>query len=66
MTNAVQDLAAHGVSVWLDDLSRELLESGDLQKLIDERNILGVTTNRPSSPTRWPRATATSLRWTRW
>lgn len=45
MTNPVQDLAAHGVSVWLDDLSRELLESGDLQKLIDERNILGVTTN---------------------
>ncbi|GLY28733.1 transaldolase [Kineosporia sp. NBRC 101731] len=45
MSNATKDLAANGVSVWLDDLSRELLESGDLQKLIDERGVVGVTTN---------------------
>jgi transaldolase len=38
-------LSALGVSVWLDDLSRELLESGDLQKLVDTRSVVGVTTN---------------------
>jgi transaldolase len=38
-------LSAEGVSVWLDDLSRELQESGDLQRLIDTRSVVGVTTN---------------------
>ena len=34
-----------GVSVWLDDLSRERLRSGNLQQLIDTTGIVGVTTN---------------------
>ncbi len=38
-------LSAAGVSIWLDDLSRERIASGGLQKLIDERNVVGVTTN---------------------
>jgi transaldolase len=38
-------LAAEGVSIWLDDLSRERITSGGLQKLIDTRNVVGVTTN---------------------
>lgn len=38
-------LTAAGVSVWLDDLSRTRLESGDLQTLIDESSVTGVTTN---------------------
>ncbi|OBK44429.1 transaldolase [Mycobacterium kubicae] len=38
-------LSAAGVSVWLDDLSRDLLQSGKLQKLIDTRSVVGVTTN---------------------
>jgi len=38
-------LSAAGVSIWLDDLSRERLVSGSLQKLIDEKNVVGVTTN---------------------
>jgi transaldolase len=38
-------LSAAGVSVWLDDLSRERLESGNLQDLIDTRSVVGVTTN---------------------
>ncbi|GAB3525255.1 transaldolase [Arthrobacter monumenti] len=38
-------LADAGVSIWLDDLSRELLTSGNLQKLMDERNVVGITTN---------------------
>jgi transaldolase len=38
-------LAAAGVSVWLDDLSRERLQTGNLQELIDTKSVVGVTTN---------------------
>ena len=38
-------LAAAGVSIWLDDLSRERLNSGNLQELITDKNVVGVTTN---------------------
>jgi len=38
-------LAAAGVSIWLDDLSRDRLRSGNLQELIDTKSIVGVTTN---------------------
>lgn len=38
-------LSAAGVSVWLDDLSRDRLESGNLQDLIDTKTVVGVTTN---------------------
>jgi transaldolase len=39
------ELSAAGVSIWLDDLSRELLETGRLDGLIKDRNVVGVTTN---------------------
>jgi transaldolase len=45
MTDRLKELAAAGVSIWLDDLSRELLETGDLKKLVAERSVVGVTTN---------------------
>ena len=38
-------LSAAGVSVWLDDLSRDRLRTGNLQELIDTRCVVGVTTN---------------------
>lgn len=38
-------LAAAGVSIWLDDLSRERLNSGNLQMMISENHVVGVTTN---------------------
>ncbi|MEV6066538.1 transaldolase [Nocardia sp. NPDC052001] len=38
-------LSAAGVSVWLDDLSRDRIKSGNLQDLIDTRSVVGVTTN---------------------
>ncbi|PPK96129.1 transaldolase [Kineococcus xinjiangensis] len=44
MSNALAQLAQHGVSVWLDDLSRELIESGELSRLVD-RGVVGITTN---------------------
>jgi transaldolase len=38
-------LAAAGVSIWLDDLSRERLQTGNLQQLITDKHVVGVTTN---------------------
>ena len=38
-------LSELGVSIWLDDLSRERINSGGLQKLIAEKNVVGITTN---------------------
>jgi len=38
-------LSAAGVSVWLDDLSRDRLQSGNLRELIDTKSVVGVTTN---------------------
>ncbi|WP_104082642.1 transaldolase [Cryobacterium sp. Y11] len=38
-------LSAAGVSIWLDDLSRERINSGGLQDLIENSNVVGVTTN---------------------
>src|ERR1700743_1487941 len=43
--SALKDLAKAGVSVWLDDLSRPLIESGSLAKLVDDGEIVGITTN---------------------
>ena len=39
------ELAAAGVSIWLDDLSRERIESGNLADLVKNRSVVGVTTN---------------------
>ncbi|MGV8851391.1 MAG: transaldolase [Rhodoglobus sp.] len=47
MTNETPTAALSnvGVSIWLDDLSRERINSGGLQSLITSRNVVGVTTN---------------------
>jgi transaldolase len=44
-SDRLADLTAQGVSLWLDDLSRQRLQSGNLQQLIDTWHISGVTTN---------------------
>jgi transaldolase len=41
----LQDLAANGVAVWLDDLSRERIRTGNLAELVESMGIVGVTTN---------------------
>jgi len=43
-SEAVSALARHGVSVWLDDLSRELVRGGELKDLL-ARGVVGVTSN---------------------
>ena len=43
--SALADLTAAGVAVWLDDLSRTRLESGNLAELVATKDVVGVTTN---------------------
>lgn len=45
MSTPTEQLAAAGVSIWLDDLSRERITTGNLADLIATRNVTGVTTN---------------------
>jgi transaldolase len=45
MADALARLSKAGVSVWLDDLSRERLVSGGLEDLVREQHVVGVTTN---------------------
>ncbi|MEY9995908.1 transaldolase [Streptomyces sp. V4I8] len=42
---SLKRLADEGVSIWLDDLSRKRIESGNLAELIANKNVVGVTTN---------------------
>ena len=39
------DLTRAGVSIWLDDLDRQRIASGDLARLITTEDVRGVTTN---------------------
>jgi transaldolase len=52
----LHDLAEFGQSVWIDNLSRELVHSGGLKQLVDEDNVTGVTSN----PTIFQKAVASS------
>ncbi|MGH3473165.1 MAG: transaldolase [Nocardioidaceae bacterium] len=45
MNERLQALSDHGVSIWLDDISRERLRTGNLADLIANRNVVGVTSN---------------------
>jgi transaldolase len=45
MKSRLYKLAERGQSVWIDNLSRDLVRSGGLQRLIDERAVTGVTSN---------------------
>ena len=45
MSERLERLTEAGVAVWLDDLSRERLETGNLAELVSTRSVVGVTTN---------------------
>ncbi|PWW56967.1 transaldolase [Actinokineospora spheciospongiae] len=45
MTDNLKKLSDAGVSIWLDDLSRERIKSGNLAELIRDKHVVGVTTN---------------------
>jgi transaldolase len=41
----LHELSENGVSVWVDSLSREMLETGHLARLIEDDAVVGVTSN---------------------
>jgi transaldolase len=45
MTDTLRQLSDEGVAIWLDDLSRSRLTTGNLADLIRDRFVVGVTTN---------------------
>jgi transaldolase len=45
MSDRLKALSDAGVSIWLDDLSRERIESGNLADLVKNSSVVGVTTN---------------------
>ncbi len=45
MSDALAQLSAAGVSVWIDDISRDRLSTGNLGDLIRDRHVVGVTSN---------------------
>jgi transaldolase len=44
-TNHLREIEAEGQAVWLDNISRALIEDGDLERLITEDGVSGVTSN---------------------
>ena len=54
MVDSLATLSKAGVSIWLDDLSRERLVSGSLADLATHNHVMGVTTNPSVSPRRSP------------
>jgi transaldolase len=45
MPDTLGELSAQGVSIWLDDISRERLRTGNLKELVDTQHVVGVTSN---------------------
>src|SRR3954471_4044501 len=45
MANHLREIQAEGQAIWLDNISRALLEDGELERLINEDGISGVTSN---------------------
>ena len=45
MSDPLAELNAQGVSIWLDDISRDRLRTGNLQDLVDHKHVVGVTSN---------------------
>jgi transaldolase len=45
MSNHLKDIESFGQAVWLDNLHRGLVEDGDLQRLIEQDGLTGVTSN---------------------
>src|SRR6476619_3197389 len=44
-SNPLFELHGHGQSIWFDTISRSLVASGGLQRLIDDYAVVGVTSN---------------------
>lgn len=44
-TSPIFEINNYGQSIWMDNLSRDLIESGELKQLITSRDVQGITSN---------------------
>jgi transaldolase len=44
-TNHLQEIKQHGQSIWMDNLSRTIIQSGELKDLVENQGISGITSN---------------------
>ncbi len=44
-TNHLLELQEHGQSVWMDNLSRDIIQSGELKTMVESQGIRGITSN---------------------
>src|SRR3954464_11304983 len=58
-TNHLREISEQGQAVWLDNISRALIGDGELERLVNEDGISGVTSN----PTIFEKAIAGSDRY---
>jgi hypothetical protein len=61
----LQRLQQAGVCIWLDTLSRELLQTGEFAELIDNYGVTGATSN-PTIFASGPGCSAVASRWPSW
>ncbi|MBU7585728.1 MAG: transaldolase [Nostoc sp. TH1S01] len=44
-TNHLQEIQEYGQSIWMDNLTRDIIQSGELQDLVENQGISGITSN---------------------
>ncbi|MBD2446182.1 transaldolase [Nostoc sp. FACHB-152] len=44
-TNHLQEIKQYGQSIWMDNLTRDLIQSGELKNLVENQGIAGITSN---------------------
>jgi transaldolase/glucose-6-phosphate isomerase len=45
MVNSLIEVQKHGQSIWYDNISRSLITSGELRRMVEQDGVLGVTSN---------------------
>lgn len=43
--NHLLEIKQHGQSIWMDNLTRDLIQSGELKQLVEQSGIAGITSN---------------------
>jgi transaldolase len=44
-TNHLLEIKQHGQSIWMDNLNREVIQSGELKDLVENQGVCGITSN---------------------
>ena len=44
-TNKLLEIKKYGQSIWMDNLTRDIIQSGELKDLVENKGIVGITSN---------------------